>query len=298
MSKMRKLITLLLALTLIFASVVPVMAAQIDDPGYEIPNAVNGEIHVKLNIQGYSITSGGVTTGPIQQYNLDVALGQANVDEAFTVKDVLTTADSDYSNILDFNITTDSAHGYYLKGIKDVSSGIWYEALPMKKGSKTYYCGWMFRVNEKIIMANSVNGASIGEAYVKDGDVIDVFYANPYTSGDATLYQVVTYNSALAKLQLLMSKLYIPNGSSNWTINDFTEVASQYVRVYVDGTLDTNMLMTSSNGTFNVSGTYTGEHMVRVVSLSSAYQTFTDPSNSSITYNVPKYLDAYTKITF
>ena len=92
----KKLITLLLALTMVFACAVPVVAVSNNSSGTytqtTIPT-VDGTFSVKLNIQGYGIDDGTTTYNPIQQFNLDVDMGSADaIDASYTVEDVLNAA--------------------------------------------------------------------------------------------------------------------------------------------------------------------------------------------------------------
>jgi len=301
MKTSRKILVLVLALVMVFACAVPAFAVQAGDPGSEpIPSTTpteTGVFHVKLNIQSYSKTSSGTTTGPFKVFGLDVQLGTTGVTNSFTVEDVVNAAASQHSSIVDFYIANDTTHGHYVKKIKDAANSKWYEALSMKSGSNTYLCGWMFRLNGKIPMLNSTDGAGISQTYVKSGDVIDFYYANPYITGStdhSTKFMAIGVDSA--GFQLLFSDLYIASGATNWTIGQFTTPGLAYIKVYVDGTLDTNTL-TDGTGHFALSGTYTGTHTIRVEYRYNAYNTFTN-SSGTVSYGVPRFVDAVLDYTF
>ena len=304
MKTSRKLLVLVLALVMVFACAVPAFAVQAGDPGSEpIPATTpteTGVFHVTLSIQSYAKVVGGTTTGPFKSFDLDVLMGTAGVTASYTVEDVLNAAASQYSGIVDFDIYTDPVHGDYVKRIKDVANSKWYEALSAKSGTKKYLCGWMFRLNEKIPMYNSTDGANITQTYVKANDVIDFYFANPYISngsGHSTRYMAVTWDADSSSLQLLFSNLYIPNGSTDWTIKQFTAIGYETIKIYVDGVYD-SQTYTDGTGHFALSGSYTGTHTIRVESVYNAYNTFVDYNNSSISYKIPKYVDANSSITF
>ena len=297
MSKMRKLITLLLALTLIFASVVPVMAVTVDTPGYTSTSAtvINGVFHVKLNIQGYATYKNNILNGPIQRFYLDVTMGSANGSKSYTVKDVLEAAATQYSSILDFDINSDNDHSSYLHGIEDVATSKWYVSGAMKNidlpNKPTYYCGWMFRINGQIPMLDSTNGALINQAYIKQNDVIDVYYANPYNQNYSTKFTQVIYDTTASSFRLLYSDLYIPTGSSNWTITSFAPVESEDISIVLDGVLLTDDFSTDEDGYFTIDGITSGSHTIKVVV--NQYNLFRDVTDTSLYYYVPAFLNTY-----
>ena len=296
----KKLITLLLALTMVFASAVPVMAVGINTPGYTStsPTLESGEFYVKLNIQGCSIDDGNNITGPIQAINLNVKMGTENASSTYTVKDVLTNAASQHSDILDFNMVYTTNHGWYLSGIEDVNDEVWYNAKALKNPeinpNPTYFCGWMFRINGQIPMYNSTDGASLDQAYIKRNDIIDFYYANPYDPDYSTAFTQVIYDSATSKFQFLYSDLYIENGEEDWTIMPYAVAPYQNIYVSVDGG---NYLYryTDQNGQFSIANLSSGEHTIRVIV--NWYNVFTDYEDSSIEYYVPAILSTFATVT-
>ena len=298
----KKLITLLLALTMVFACAVPVVAVSNNSSGTytqtTIPT-VDGTFSVKLNIQGYGIDDGTTTYNPIQQFNLDVDMGSADaIDASYTVEDVLNAAAIQYADILAFNIITDDDHGQYLYGVKDINADMWFVPKAVKNGTKTYFCGWMFRINGQMPMLNSTDGASIDEAYVGENYVVDVFYANPYDINYSTAFTQVIYDtitsSGAKRFQVLYSNCYYANNNTTFTVTNFAPAAYQSIQVIVDGT--TLNVTTNSNGKFALSGLSSGTHTMKVVF--DVYNTFTDAMDSTVYYDIPEVLNTYNTFTF
>lgn len=308
MSKMRKLITLLLALTMVFACAVPSFATvAANQPvsggmskyvqGSDSTYYVSGTFTVHLNI--YSGQDSGY--GTINS-TYDVAMGSSDaVDELYTVEDVLDAAAASNNN-LTFSISSNTYHQSWLQGIKDSNVGYnhLFEAKSLKYNSTTYYCGWKFRINGMLPYytpsSGTAEGCLISNAYVTPGDTVDLYFANVYNQTIATKVRKVVYvtpENESPYLQLLEAECYVPSGQTDWTLTNWAPVASQNVSIKVDGVNQT--VATDNNGAFTCSVS-SGTHTFRfnTTTLQYSYKVGT----KTYYYQVPAIVGMYSKITF
>ncbi len=300
----KKVLAVVLALVMILACTGSAFAVVYGSPGSYVQGSgtsISGTFNVKLNIQGYKIHSGSnTTTGPIEEFYLNVSMGATGVSKVYTVKDVLDAAAIQYSSILEFDINSDDDHSSYLHGIKDVDSSTWFVSGAMKNGTSTYYTGWMFRINGQIPMINTTKAALINEAYISQNDVIDVYYANTYDQSYATAFTQIIYDgltdSGARRFRLLYTECYVSGGGYyNWVISQYDKAANLPITVVIDG--QSFSVTTNNNGRFNVSGLSTGVTHTMEIRVN-AYNIFTDPIDSTITYSVPDVLNTYSTFVF
>ena len=313
----KKIITLVLALALIFALCAPAFAkVPANQPSYNgVPYYIQGAdsdyemdgiFHVYLNI--YSGIYDG--NGPIDTV-LDVTMGSANaVDQKYTVSQVLTAAHSQYP-AYSFDVQSPYLnHESWMQGITYTNQGVsyTYEALPLHYSNILFPCGWMFRINGMIPFyipsgENDPIGCLITDAYVTADDAIDLYYDNIYTQQLATKVYTCLYlgmDDEDATFCLLGSECYVPYGSSNWTVSNWAKVVTgnnTTIAIKVDGQLYN--VSTSAQGIFYIPELSSGQHSIQVVSIPYALPgfTYTDGNNVTHNYQVPAIVGMYSRFS-
>ena len=308
MKTAKRILTVALALMLIFALAAPSFAlqttgyvpaenivakyTQLADSNYEM----DGTFTVYLSI--YSGIYDGV--GPIDR-TVAVTMGSTGATDAkYTVYDVLNAAESQYT-FLDFDTTTPNAyHQSWLQGVKDttVSSSTVFSALPLKyNNGSTCYCGWMFRINGMLpYKYGSTNTAClITDAYVTANDVVDLYYSNVYIQSIATKVRYVAYlgtDSGVSTFQVLQSECYMGLNDTEWTVGNWTKVANNnYVKIKIDGTVQT--IATDADGKFTLSG-LSGTHTFQFNTTTRSFKLAYD---DTITYKVCNTAGMYSTYT-
>lgn len=326
MSKMKKLIVLLVTLTMVFASAVPsfaIVAANQPAFGgntyYEQTSPsdyyVDGEITVHLHVTTFKYPAG---------YNIDrvydVTVGTAgHTNQLITVKDVLEKAATDNSNLA-FTIQTvwNSNYLAYDSTLTSVEDSINYPSLPfgaaiLYNGSTAYACGYMFRINGMIPYFTHTNvnnvtkteGCLINNAYVTNNDTVDLYYKNIYKKFQATRVEYVdriSYTQNLdgqtysATFQFMEGQCYYNTNDDDWTLTNWA-VNSNYknsdVIIYIDGVSNTVHL--DSNTQFTISNLSAGTHSFR---FKTSYAQFATSQNGSIYYDVPSRVGMLSYFTF
>ena len=244
----KKLITLLLALTMVFASAVPVMALSNTSATYQqdkIADApsVEGQFTVTLSIHGDIVDN----DGPIERHDYIVNMGAVNAEDVYFVSDVLEAAETQFS-WLSFNY---AHHGFdpqplnYVNAVYD--SGVsTIDFAPITDFSypmtlMNYRNGWMFRVNKQYPILHpddvplgwdeSVSGkpgASIKQAYIQANDHIDLYFANTYDNPNSTrtvILEEFSRTDDSITIKGWNSRSFY-NSNDKWIIYDYSAIPS------------------------------------------------------------------------
>ncbi len=293
MKNTKRLLSILLAVALVFALAVPsfalsdTSASYTQEPLVDAPT-IAGEFTVYLSIDS-SFISNNYTDDEyvIQRYKLPVTMGAESAEETYTVVEVLVEAMDQYpalsfTNSSGVEITTSSDYVY---GISDstVDSTIVFH--PMTGIND--YNGWMFRIDGKYPLLNPANypagwtfeedgplGAAIDQAYLKPqtgGNIqtIHLYYADTSSSTSATKTTCVDsaiYDSSAKTLTVTFyqSNSWFNNSTYYWNIYDYSPLASSSIWFNIDGgstkfkTTDANGQVTLTNLTLP-SGSHTIE---------------------------------------
>ena len=314
MKTAKRILTVALALMLIFAMAAPSFALLTtgyipveNGNSYYVQGAdslyeMDGEFTVYLSISGGKRAS----AGPINRI-YEVTMGTPNaIDQKYTVYDVFTAAQAQHSNLYLNTSTPNQYHQSWLQGVKDtsVAYSTWFEAEALKLNGTTYYCGWMFRINGMLpYYTHTVNNNSVTEAclitdaYVTAGDTIDLYYSNVYTQAVATKVRAVVYmgtSGNTSSFKLLEAQCYVPSGQTNWTLTSWSPVANaNSIKVKIDGSSKT--ISTDSYGVFTRTNLSTGSHSIQFKTTTEAYS-FVE-NNITYTYEVPYIVGMYSEFT-
>ncbi len=294
MKTSRKLLVLVLALAMVFACAVPAMAMSDTGTSYLEPTShpvENNSFTVTLSIHSGKIGSGSSASNAINRYFYVVNMGEDGHPGSYTVADVLNAADAQY-NWLSFVYNGESHHpGTFVSGVVDSSvvdannSPITFEPVSITDGTRTGYCGWMFMVNGKYPKIDATNGALINQAYVKDGDHIDLFFANSLTSTNATrrvFLEPYSYSGGTLKLKGWSAYSYYTS-SGAWVISSsYTPITSGYFSIKIDNTIYSRQF--NNSGLVSINNIGSGLHTITIMPK---YNTFTSGSGS---YQLPSYL--------
>lgn len=306
----KKLITLLLALTMVFACAVQSFAVTANSipvvggdsyylqgsaSSYAVTDAIT--VHVYINSGTYQPSS-SVNYGPIDdEYDVTLTPTQSTT---YTVEDVLSALNLDTTNTLQFDMSTpdpNGAHQSWLHGIKDssINSSFWFDARTLYYTKKPHYCGWMFRINgnipaytETINGVEKVMGYEIADAYVSDGDVINLYYCNTYNRSIATkpislvLCSEPTFDESAgtysATFKAMQCECYTPLGGTEWTLEPWSLYANKTFTIYIDD-VSSGSVTSDASGCFTVTGLSAGNHTIRIATVST--QAFSTSSSSS-----------------
>ena len=268
----KRFITLLLALTMVFACAVPVMAdddlpdgsyIQGDEEDYEI----EGEFTVTLTIQSHKVSS----HGPICYYYLPVTLGEEDESDFFTVADVLDAAADQYTNLSFLNGSLEPMHqGSYLYAVQDTD--VWTDPFTVQsfyQSGTTCYYGWMFRINGMIPMVNASTGALLNQAYVQENDNITLYFATIESETVATRSTKIMYLGSYNGVQyfrLIESHCYASSGTGGWTITDYDYLANESVTIVVDGYTNNPITYTGTTNDYGIIGftSISGTHTIEL----------------------------------
>ena len=312
MSKMKKLITLVLALAVVFASAVPSFAFTANSipvaggdsyyiqgtaSNYAVTNPITVHVYINSGTYQYSST---VDYGPIDSvYDVTLTPTQSTT---YTVEDVLAALSNDNTNTIALDMSTPDptqTHQSWLHGVKDTSinSSFWFDARQLYYTTGTYYCGWMFRINGNIpaytTIVNNVEkviGYEIADAYVSDGDVINLYYCNIYNRNFATKPIALILNSTpvatgttySATFKAMQCECWANLGETEWHLEPWALYANKSFDVLVDG-VSVGSVTTDSSGCFTITGLSSVDHTIRVETIST--KAFKVNSNS----NFPKW---------
>lgn len=287
MKTAKRILTVALALMLIFALAAPSLALSSTAGSYiqSGTTTVNGEFVVTLSIQSDKVDS----TGPISRLYYTVEMGTDGITDSFTVSDVLNAAQAKYNWLTFYSSSNTPLHvDYFVYGVQDssVSTTEMFTPVNVSLNGSTAYCGWMFRVNGMIPMAsNGTTGLLMNQTYVKDGDHIDLYYA----SIDADSATVSTVLEAYAQSGntvyfMVYGSTVTDEGVNGWDVSNYSYYANKTIYIKYDGTLYS--ATTNSYGIFGLSNVSSGIHTVELV------PDYTYGVKNNITYGVPKYTGA------
>lgn len=321
MKTTKKILTLVLALALIFALAAPSFAIVDDNqPVYgQAPYYVQDTIsdyYVSGTFTVYLSIYSGIydSNGPIETV-LAVPMGSANAtNQLYTVEDVLVAAHTYYPSY-SFNIqhNVNTLMGYYaswLQGVSksDIGSGVWFEALPLHyNGNSTAYPGgWMFRVNGMIpfyIPSGSTNpiGCLISDAYVTANDVIDLYYDNIYTQALATRVVTIQYvgdNNGAPGFVALASQSYYTNAvGEDWHVTSWALLTNSSFTVKVGS--NSYDVSTDGYGYFELpASTHGTDIMFTSVPFPANYPITYNDGNITHYYRVPYWVGMYVRVSF
>ncbi len=304
--KAKKIVSLVLAMMLVFALALPSFAiVSGNQPTY--PNGasyyvqannsdyyVNGQITVHLHVVTYKYP---VNTFVDRVYNVTVGTANAT-NQLITVADVLTKLEQDNVGI-GFSILYPN-NQYLLNGVHDTlnQANDWYYGAILYKGSTAHACNYMFRINGMLPYyypsgSTTPIGCLISDAYVTDGDTIDLYYANAYKQNLATGVEFIRQVSNKT-FQILYSKCYYtnPNNSNDWNPTAWTlPYVSEYVDIFVDGVSIT--VYVDGNGQFTLNSLSTGTHSFMTDSM--LFTQFSTTPNGSTKYYVPLCATMYSE---
>jgi len=309
MKTTRRIITIALALAIIFAFAAPAFA-QISgnlptdggDSNYVQTNLsdyyVNGQITVHLHVTTYLDENNNYID---EIY--DVTVGTANAtNQLITVKDVLEEADDDNTDIAftieEQYVTLTNTWEYYLTEVHDTTvtpSRNYYDAVRYK-GGNAYGCGYMFRINGMIpYFTHTVNGNSktegclIGDAYVTANDTIDLYYA---TAQDHTWGTRVEYIRQVSNktFQLLDTQCYKTNNLQGWELLDWEpRYWDEVVYIYIDDEL--TAVYVDDDGMFTRSGLSAGTHSFRPKTYCTPFTNYSGNTEYGMPYEVGMYTE-------
>ena len=308
----KKLITLLLALTMVFACAVPSFATVVpteNSASSYVQGAASNYEQDGTFVVYLDIYSGIYDSeGPINTV-YTVTMGTETATSAtYTVADVLTQAHAQNSN-LSFNVLIPySGHDSWLQSVTDTSvSTTSFEAMPLYYTTNTYYCAWMYRINGYIPYFTHTNtsgqtvteGCTITDAYVTPGDVVNLYYCNAYNRNFATKPRAVVMESSSfdtnsetysATLQVLQCELWLDDiNDTEWTIADWSALANKTLNILIDGV--STSITTDDYGKFTIDGLSSGDHTAQFVTTTKAYKVYSNLSNPK--YKVAKELGLY-----
>lgn len=309
---MKKILTLVLALAMIFACSVPAWALSDTSSTYtqsaiedasESPSSMTVYLSIQSDyVGGYAIDRG--------YYTVSMASSDYT-DGVCRVGDVLRKAASTYSWLKFYNSSGTYLSGGpsdYVYGVADttVNSG---NTIFTPLTSINSRVGWMFRVNRKYVLLDSEDypygysvsdsgpcGAAIEEAIVNSGDKIDLYYANAGDSSYCTnkIYiEPIVNSSGKYGIKIWSSYSWYDTQANNWywhidtngttSAPSYAIVPSTSFSISVDGTTATYTTNSSGNIYFSNLTSGSGSHTIKV------YPTYTYYSDGTIYYGVPKY---------
>ena len=204
------------------------------------------------------------------------------------MEDVLYAINNSTTNTILFDMSTPDptgSHQSWLHGVKDTSinSSFWFAASTLYNGSTPYYCGWMFRINGNIpAYIATVNneekilGYEIADAYVSDGDVINLYYSNIYNHNFATKSDALVLtgtptlsdNTYSATFKAMQCQCYKDEGDEDWTLVNWSLLAGNNYEVLIDGVSYGTISTDGTTGCFTVTGLSEGTHTIRIATVS------------------------------
>lgn len=292
----KKLITLLLALTMVFACAVPSFAlsdlnSSDTQDALSAATASPSSMTVYLSVQSDRINGYYINRG---YYTVNMTSSDySRSDGVCVVGDVLRKAATTYSwlNFFDssYNVLPNGPTGYVF-AISDTSVNYGSTIFDASTSASTRL-GWMYRVNRKYQLLDSSDypegydvstsgpcGAALETTIVESGDKIDLYYADAYSSSSCTkkTYIEPVYKSGKYGIRVYASYiwfdthangdfLYIDTTSKTATIHQYALVKNTSFSVTVDGT--TTTYTTDSSGIFYPSGltSGSGSHTIKLL---------------------------------
>lgn len=319
----KKLITLLLALTMVFACAVPSFATVAANQPISGGNSyyvqstlsdyyVDGQITVQLHVTSFKKPG----AGPIDCF-YDVTLGTVGAtNQLFTVLDVLNAAHSQ-NPTLSFTIQTAyisqyDAYDSTVTGVADTDFAYSesFDAGLLYRSGTPYVCGHMYRINGMVpyFTHTNVNGVSktegckINDAYVTANDIVDLYYMNIYTQNLATKVRAIEFISSTktgsrytATLRLLEAECYYDTDMEDWELTQWSPVANETVSIKVNGSAKT--VTTDSNGLFTITPLYSGSRNFRFTTTWDTSYYYPSGSTGNV-YQIPAILGIKLEHTF
>ena len=311
----KRLVTVVLALMLVFALAAPAMAMSDTSASYTqvaLTNAptITGTFTIYLSIDSSNIYNNNTEDEyEIHRYKLPVTMGTAGVTKTYYVSDVLVEAMNDYPAL---SFTDSSGNeiistSSYVYGVtdSDVDSTISFHPLT----DINYRNGWMFRIDGKYPILNSADwisgwtsangpcGAAINQAYLtQSGQTIEFYFADASSSALATKTVCIdshSYDSSAKKLTLTFyqSNSWYDSATNYWNINNYSVLASSSIWVKIDnGSMRTLSTNASGQATISNITLSSGSHTITILPQYNNY------INGSYTYGILKnvQLEKYT----
>ena len=292
---MKKILALAMVLVLALAFTIPALATNVTNPIFVLW-ADDGAGHRVLYLPAFDddCASYAVTTpaasdtatvtvifeAPDEYWEeegafyeeLSVTLGEAdNTLETYKMSDLLTAIEDQYSDyeisIVGNGIASVTHDGTYYEG--DISTG-----------------DWAFRINDKLpveaitythdgITDNAYWGTDILNTYVKNGDVVHIFwdciityYGTEYAADYVRIVPSVSGSSVTAKVQTHRTVAEESNEMLEYVF-DYTNLSGQTVKLF--SASNPNVLITSaetnSNGIVTFTGLAAGNYILRTDSV-------------------------------
>ena len=281
MKTSKKLLVVVLALVMILACAAPAFADPVtyaasyeQDYSYAdvaatgFPLVPSTGIDVTLKINSHKIGNAVISRNSIPTIHMSQSDCTAIVVGGVTyyvcyVRDVLEKAD-DASWLTFYNSSHNvvTSLSSYLYGVNDSSVG---SEIFEPVVAINYRNGWMFRINGMYPLLNSADypsgynistygviGATIDQAIVKNGDSIDLYFADADTDSLATRTLYLTgYSNNQTTLGLVIfssRSYYDANDNNKWKISDYTQMTScgYTIKAKINGV--------TVNGAFNNAG--------------------------------------------
>lgn len=299
----KKIITLVLALALIFMLCVPGFAFSTSAKYTQVKLAnaptVTGTFTVYLDIIGYSRDGDNIA-----RYKLPVSMGASGVTDTYFVIDVLLAAQSQY-NWLTFytgSYTVITGTSTAITGVKDTDvSNTLFGLLPI-----VGRYGWMFRIDNKFPCLNSADwpsgwtssdgplGATIEQAYVTANKTISLYFADAGESSAPTKFTGIgaaDYDAThhTLEIDLYASNSYYADLTNYWYIKSFAIIPDNtLVSVKVNGTTYSGY---TNDGTLTITDSalpiVTGTNEIELLPIETTY------INGGVTYGVALYTGSY-----
>lgn len=315
MKTAKRILTVALALMLIFALAAPSFASDNSTAAQYTQNASGSYPAFSSDGSGtvyLTILSNKVGSNYIARYNLPVPITSSDHANTYcTAYEALLAADTYYSDLV-FRWGYDpipTGYSHSVTGVKDTTVdannffGISLSPIEYDK------VGYMFRIEDKFpILASSdcpsgwdtslygPCGASLEEAYITNGQHITVYFANAMNVTNGTKYQKIhscNYDSSTNTLTFcaMSSRSYYGSAPNyKWTIGSFTTVSSSTVDVLVNGVQYTAHYISGSNpNTYEITGITANSGTNTLI----IPPTFKSVTTNYSTYNALKTTGAY-----
>ena len=134
-------------------------------------------------------------------------------------------------------------------------------------------------------------GYEIADAYVSDGDVINLYYCNIYNHNFATKSDALVLtgtptlsdNTYSATFKAMQCQCYKDEDDEDWTLVNWSLLAGNDYEILIDGVSYGTVSTDDTTGCFTVTGLPSGTHTIRIATVST--KAFKVYSNS----NFPKW---------
>lgn len=221
----------------------------------------------------------------IDYVQIPVTLPAVSTGKAYTVRDALiainNTTNTNYKFLDTYGNEIDTGDHYF--------KYVQYNNTNYGPSNDTVtYDGWCFRINGKIPLesgtaSNNPIGATISNAYLTDGDQVNVYFDDLYdiTKADRfTKISSVDYSSGIMTVNVKYAHDYFTPVTYDWHIYDYANYGSGSITVQLIDSSDTVIASGSTNRNGNVSlsvsglsGTYTVYAVGQTASLLGYAQT-------------------------